>query len=982
MKPNKPIPLSVETNRMKLVDAIQEQAKQEISLYEAFYQRVLKNAETHRQVSLNHIAEIGSRLAQLKVDADELRHRILYHNEEVVVNRQQIIASTETKVHHENQEILSFDHTRLPETLHSIDYLSQALRLSKVEFVDMYSRLQSMGILNHESVFEYFHDKSARVEMILSKYNQEVYDAFQELDHKVSSMDQVLTDLLKEKTDKIQRTNQVFESELRHYLDNQLTFSAEEDPTSVTIQALSSDKWNQFYAFQTHENDKYLQLKERWEDEYRLLREQLIHDYLYEATVQLNVDKDIFNHVEQKTAEYEALLPTLNPKTDSKRIAQVHRHLYALQKYPSLLASAQKQAKKRLSKQHQRRKGLIQTAAFFTLEQIYELNKNVNEYQALMSVDPFLAQTIGDQSSIMIKDYRTTIELLRVNSELKTNIEYDIQMAKLKHEINQLEVQQMFFVKETLLKQERDLLLELLNIHPYLLNRSKELFVEKKQLAKERYRQECLEQTARFHLETLLEQNAIHRQHLVSLTELMIHHIRLSESHEIYVGDAKGELDYLLKQYDMKALYFKTLYENELSYLVSQKTRTEEGQKTHYDFVLTTFLNQMRFAEEQIKLANLEFRSRLESFLHVLDEQKIYQQSQIDQLTHAYESKMKRLDEEYQASVYASSHLLNEVSDKKQRLALQKTATQSKNEYESKKLVIEKAYREHPLLVEAEEHHSRFDVQTAKAMEEAERLRDYTISVYSEMYHKAKDRYDTLKPYVDQNINVLDSVFFDHLELIKQNYRRALSEAELELEQLVEPHMQKFLQVYFSDQDQPRKLDYQDLVVRFQSQKQEHEILYQTRIKEMDAQRLAKEKELDQNYQLQLQQIDQLLPVIDQRQNALTVEYDKALKSLHKEQVESQNRKASEAIQTIKTLTTEYERALKNHQKMAVSMKQDFAKVVKSYEPYIRLQRKHTNFEQVLKQVRKEQKHLYRLERQAIHTHFKKYTIPNDKKLS
>lgn len=982
MKPNKPIPLTSEQNRMRLIDAIQEQAKQETSLYEAFYQRVVKNTESHRQISLNHINEIGSRLEQLKVDAEELRHRILYHNEELVVNRQKIIATTELKVHQENTEILQYDHERLPETLHSIDYLSQALRLAKVEFVDLYSRLQSMGLLHNETLFEYFHDKSARIEMILSKYNQEVYDAFQELDQKVSTMDLVLTDLLKEKSDKIQRINDFFESELRHYLDNQLTFAAEEDPTSITIQALSSDKWNQFVVFQTHENEKYHQLKNLWEEEYRQLRNQLIHDYLYQATVDLNVDKTIFDDVEKATKEYEALLPTLNPKTDAKQIAYIHRHLYALQKYPALLQSAQKQASKRLKKQHERRRGLIRTAALFTLDQIHELRKNVSEYQALMSIDPFLAQTIGDQSTLIIKDYRTTIELLRVNSELKTNIEYDIQMAKLKHEINQLEFQLMYFVKETMLKQERDLLLELLNIHPYLLNRSKELFIEKKQLAKERYHQECLEETARFHLETLLEQNATHRQHLVALTELLVQHIRQSESHEIYVGDAKGELDYLLKQYDMKALYFKTLYENELSYLVMQKTRTDEGQKTHYDFVLTTFLNQMRFAEEQIKLANLEFRSRLESFLHVLDEQKIYQQSQIDQLTHAYESKIKRLDEEYQASLYATNHLLNEVQDKKQRLSLQKSVTQAKSEFETKKQVIEKAYREHPLLVEAQERYSRFDVQTAKAIEEAERLKDYTVSVYSEMYHKAKERYEALKPYVDQNINVLDSVFFDHLELIKQNYRQALSEAELELEQLVEPHLQKYLQVYFSNQDQPKQLDVQTLMTGFQTKKQELEATYQAKLKTMEANRLTKEKELDQTYQAQLQQIDQLIPSIDQRHHALTLEYDKAIKTLHKEQTESQSKASSEAIQTIKTLTSEYEKALRHHQKMAISMKQDFAKVVKAYEPYIKLQRKHTKFEQVLKHVRKELKQQYHLERTNIHHHFKKYTIPHEPKLS
>ena len=962
-------------NHQRLLETIKDQANQEIHMIEGFYQRIVDNAKRHQQIAINQLTDIQERLDRLKDDASLLRHRMLYHEEEVVVNRQNVIASTEQKVHLENLEILHFDHQQLPETIHAIDYLAQTLKQFRVDFVDLYGRVQTNNLLSNEELFEYFLDKSARVEMILSKHNQTVYDAILTLNSQVTEMDETLTNLLKEKTNKINRINQTFEIESRHYVDNQLIFNAEEDSTSIAIQALSSDKYNQFMTFQKHQNEQHNQLVKQWQTEYHTLRNQLIKDYLDQVLVEGSLSSTLFDSMEHSISEREAKIKTLSPKKDSKQIALLHRELYALEKYPHYLHKAQKQANSRLKSQRKRIMNMMKYSALSTLEAIHQLKQSADEYQALLAIDPFLAQAIGDQSSLMMKDYKTQIELLRMNSELKTNIDYDIQMVKQKQDINLLEHQLSGLIKETMLRQEQEILQEILTIHPTILNRSKKLFLEKKQLSYERLNLERLVQNASFHLEILLEQNSLHRQHLVNLTEKLIQHIRQSESHEIYIADAKSELEYMLKQYDMKALYFKTLYENELSYLVIQQSRSEEGMKSHYDFILTTLLNQMRFSEEQIKLAHYEYRSRLESFLHVLEEQKSTHQAQLEQLYHNYDSKIKRLEEDYQATLYATNHLYNEIHDRKQKNALDKTLSQAKSEYEKKRSVLDKAYQEHPLVVESQSRYEIFDQQTTKAIQDAEKLRDMTVSVYSEMYHKAKDRYDALKPYVDQNINVMDPVFFDHLELIKQNYKTALGEAELDLQELIGPHLQHYLEVYFLDEMKPQAIDFQSLTTTFQAEKATLESKYEQLIKQMDEAFFNKLKSMEQSYQTQIDQIDQMIPLVDSRHQALCQEYEKAIDLLKKEQLDKQQKKSSLSLKQISSLTKEYEKALKEHSQVAYRMKNEFEQVVKKYQPYLTFQEKHTHYSKTLRRVRRLSHHEKQQEAKQLLHYYKKFDL-------
>ncbi|MDP2426281.1 MAG: hypothetical protein U1C51_00375 [Candidatus Izemoplasmatales bacterium] len=964
------------TNRHQHMKAIEESSDQELKLYESFYQKIVNKATTHRQVSINHLTEVGERLEALKHDAEVLRNRITYHHEEVVVNRQKVIRTTEMKVHEENSSVLTYDHDRLPETIHSIDYLSQAIKQLKIQFMELYSRLHVTNLLDSEDLFAYFLDKSAHVEMILSRHNQVIYDHFHDLDHQVSSMDKKLTELLRTKNQKIQSIHAFYESEIAHYIDNQLTFTHEEDPTSITIQALESDKHNQLTTFKKHQEMQHRMLKSSWEAEYATLHQRLVIDYLHQSAANYNVDRTIFDDVVKRKETLSSMLPALNPKTQAPEIQRIHKQLFVLSKYPELLKKASAKATKILSKQHARKVALIKISELLTLDQTHELDKTYQEYKSLMQIDPFLAQTWGDRSSKIIKQFRTQLEVLRVNNELKTNIEYDIQMTQLKHEINQLELSMMYEVKEVHLILEKELLIELIQIHEELLERSLTLFESKKKIAFERIMIERVEQTAAEHLRLLLEQQTSHRVQLATTVEKLVQHIRKAESHEIYVGDAKGELDYLLKQYDMKALYFKTLYENELAFFVSQRVRVDEGQKIHYAFVLTSFENQMRFAEEQVKLANFEYRTRLESFLKVADEQKQYHQSQVDHLYQLYQSNLRRVEEDYQATLYATTHLLSETPDKKQRMALQKSLATSTQEYEKKKRTLDNAYQQHPIVTQADERLTHLDEQLQRAIEDAENLRDKTIAQYSELYHKAKERYDALKPYVDENINVMDPVFFDHLERIKGNYIEAQNAAEAELEQLVAPHLQRYLEVYFSDQTEPNYIEYKQQINDIEQANTLLEKQSNERLLAIEQDYSNKLKEINAFYKTQTDQVQPLLSTIEAKKKSIVQDYAQLLSSLEKERIDQATKTSKTAVQTIETLTSEYHKALKQDAKMAQNMSDDFEKLLHGYLPYIQLMKKRTKFHRQLRQIQKTVIRSYKTSKKGILKKYRRYQIP------
>lgn len=957
-------------------EAVKTSSDQELALYERFFRFVSDKATSHRQITVNHLLEVTERLEQLKQDADTLKNRILFHQEEVVVNRQKVIRGTERRVETENATLLSFDHLRLEESLHAVDSLSQTLYAQKVGFRELHQRLLLSNLLSSESLFDFYLEKSAAVERILSKHNQAVFDRFRELDATIRDMDLRLRTLLQNKNEKIASIRAFYDAELRHYLDNQLTFSAVEDPTSIDAQALESDKIRQFNAFKAHRENEHLRLKSMWEAEYASLFTRLVQGYVRSKALSLTDDAAFFEQADEELKRLRDEAKLLDRKQDAAKLAVLDKKIMLLKQYPSVLQSAKRRAARMLSKQHRRRVELIRLSELTVQEEAAKLKKTLDSYLALMEIDPFLAQTVGDDSSKIIKEFRNKLSIVKVDSELETNITYDIQMAKLKHEINQLELELTQEVKLALIVQEKELLLAIHQIYRELLSRSRELFGAKHQIILERYHIERAELLANLHLRDLTDANNLHRRILTEATGKLIQSIRRKESHEIYVAEAKNDLDLLLKEYDMKALYFQTIYENELSFFVTQKMRIEAENDIHAAFVLTTYENQMRFAEEQVKLANSEYRARLESFLEVVDEQRNYEHALVEHHYEQYLEKRHRLDQDYQATLYASNHLLSETKDAKQKLALQKTVDSSKTDYDNKVAKLETSYHQHPIVVSANRKLAELDLQVERAILDAEQIRDVTIAEYSEQYHKAKERYDTLKPYFDKHLNILDPVFLERFEAMQSRLTMAKKAAEAELERLAAPKLQHYLEVYFQDADQPDYLSYKETILRLETEKaalekasldKQDAILRDIQAK-IDAETLA--------YQAKLNEFLPMEALIDQKAKSIELEYRRLEDALKKEGTLAKAKRSDQASLMIDTLTAEYKKALQTHAGVDKQMAEEFEELTAMYKPYASVANRLFHTKRRLRAVKRVHAKESAKERRLIQKRYRHYRIP------
>jgi len=957
-------------------EAVKTSNEQELALYERFFQFVTNKATSHRQITVNHLLEVTERLNKLKTDVETLKNRILFHDEEVVVNRQKVIRQTEANVEAENASLLGFDHLRLEESLHSVDSLSQTLYAQKVGFRELHQRIHLSNLLSAEALFAFYLEKSAQIETILSKHNQTVVERFRELDAKVRDMDNNLRTLLQAKNDKIASIRQFYEAELRHYLDNQLTFSAVEDPTSIDVQALESDKIRQYAAFKSHRENEHLRLKSMWEAEYASLFTRMVQGYLRSKALSSINNASFFDNVEEDLKALREEIKTLDRKKDGVRVAQIDKAIVILKQYPAFVKQAKRKATLALSKQHRRRVELIRLSELTVQEEAAGLKKTLDAYLALMQIDPFLAQTVGDESSKLIKEFRNKLSIVRVDSELETNITYDIQMVKLKHEINQLELELVQEVKLALLAQEKELLLAINQIYRELLNRSRELFLNKHRLTLERLTIERGELFANEHLKELVETNNLHRRHLTEATGILVGAVRRRESHEIYVAEAKNDLDLLLKEYDMKALYFQTIYENELSFFVSQKMRIEAENEIHAQFVLTTYSNQMRFAEEQVQLANQEYRSRLESFLQVVDEQRGYQKDVVEHHYEQYLEKRHRLDQEYQATLYASNHLLSETKDAKQKNALQKTVESSKADYDKKVAKLETSYHEHPIVRQANAKLDELDKQVEQAILDAERIRDVTIAEYSEVYHKAKDRYDTLKPYFDKKINILDPVFLERFEAMQARLQTAKKDAEAELERLAAPKLKHYLEVYYENADEP---DLQEYRLKIQALETEKEAREKASWDKLDAIARDIQSRIDAANQAHAAKLAEYAPLetlIDQKAKTIEAEYRRLEDQLKKEGTLLKAKRSDQAAASIETLTAEYHKAVKANAVFDKKMKDDFDRLTGLYKPYAKIANRLTPYKQRLRAVRVKHAKESRKEQRAIHKRYRTYKIP------
>jgi hypothetical protein len=951
---------------------------QEISLYEDFFDKVTQHAKTHRQISINNLKESEKRLHQLKTNAEKIADSIFYHDEEIVVQRSRIISETEDLVRVQNEDILHHDRLSFDDTIQAIDYLAKALMQVKYDFIGFYSRSHLNSILSTEDFFDYYMQKSHAFQVILDRHQNEVYELFVKLDEQIKSMDDAIGNIIQSKNRKVTDIETFYDKEAHHFADNQLSFSAESDPTSIEIQALASDKINQYKAFCDHSIHQNMKIQKVLEDDYLTLYQRVLGRLLQSRSYQIINRFDLFDDPLRFKIEYKQKLLDAEAK-GSKELRSLLRIYQKICRWQKDVRSAETRATMMLKTQAKRKETLLKLSEETSVIQMNRLELYLNEYLEVMKFDPFLAQAIGDYSSKIIKDELARLSLLKLNKELKTNIDYDIQATKIKSQINELEIIMMNSIKKQLCLQEGELLSELNKIPLFLLEKRHQLISSSLAILRERHLIERLDKATNEHLAYLLVSGNTSRRWISIVSDELISNTRDKETHNIYVVEAKSEIELALKQYDISAIHIQTMYENEKSYLVMQKSRVDEETKINNDFILTTYLNQMRFAQEQIALAESEYRVRLESLMVTIDQERKFYNDQINLVHVKYDQNVRLIEDAYQAKLYSESHKIAETVDKKAQKALAISLEKDRRIRDQQVNVLVKSLAGDEVIIKSQNQLRSIDDQLQEAIHDADVLREATIREFTELYEHAKSRYEILKPYMDNAINILDPTFYDGLAAINERYHAKIHEAESELDRKIEKLLPQYREVFFTQDVEDHSLDYRARIEEIMMERETNEAVYQQKLQAVENHYRQELTMIDAEEESSKSAYKVEIDTIHNKEVATSAQFAQMAKTIDAEGDAKIKAHREATLSTINQLTDEYFISLKASKKTIADLSDDFQKLLDGYQDYLGFSEGEKKYRYVLKSIKKANRKKLHNSLKQLKIKYRHYHIFNQK---
>ena len=968
-------PLDVKTLAASHKDAVGVSFGAEAALYEEFFKKITGHAETHRQITLNNLSSVEERLAALKEDAAKLKDSIFYHDEEVVVDRSKIIRNTESAVHDHNVAILDYDRLNILKVIDTETDLSRSLLVGKADFFKMQEREYLQSLIETEDYFEFYMQKSTEFQTILARYEAEIAKIFQSLDAEIEGMDTMIGKIIRDKNAKVAGIEGFYDREMKHYWDNQYTYSAEPDPTSIEIQAIASDKINQFNAYKEHSIRRDADIRAALEADYRAVYDRIFQHLLRRASYAL-VDKyDFFDdpdrYLDQAKREVAAIAALSKPRGLKAAIARLAR----LEAWPKLKARCARRTDAMLKRQLLEKKHLLLLAETDTAKRIGKMAKSLDEYLAVIKIDPFLAQALGDESSQAIKDERLELSMLRVNKELKTNINYDIQSAKIKSQINGLEAKLAHTVNKEMLEEESELLQKIADINAFLIDSRARLKKLRFGVAKERLQIARVEGAVNVHLSWLVDSLNTDRMWLSLVFDELIKRVRQGETHEVYVVEAKAEIELLLKQYEMKAIHFKTAYENELAFLVMQKSRVGEETKINHAFILTTYQNQMRFAEEQITFAETEYRLRLEALADAVQDERKYHAETIQNVRDRFAKEIRLAEDEYHARLYTEAQKLEVETDVKKRKTIQGELDRQRQLRDNRVNMLVSTQSDDVTIAKAKRELEHLEDYLEEGVRDAEQLRDATVAEFTELYQYARARYEALKPYLDNSVDIMDPVFFDTLEKINDRRRYELKLAEARLDERMGPLLDHYREVFFQQTAGYDKTQYMELVDAIMTSRERSEAVYRTGLEALERDHLARLAEIDAAEAAEAQSATAAQTELKTRTDAARAQLSARGASLETAYVATVTA-ASETLQkTIAQLTEEYQAALRSHTQITKELSDDFARFLDANKRYVRLAMRQVKYDRVTAPIKKEnRKKTHRILRD-IRKKYRKYRI-------
>ncbi|MDT8337459.1 MAG: hypothetical protein RQ856_06510, partial [Candidatus Izemoplasmatales bacterium] len=494
----------------------------------------------------------------------------------------------------------------------------------------------------------------------------------------------------------------------------------------------------------------------------------------------------------------------------------------------------------------------------------------------------------------------------------------------------------------------------ILDVQTFFIGKRADTALSKNHLFTEKHNIFRLDKAINSYLKYEMRINNLNRTYLSYVTNLLVNYIRNSEAHNIELVEALSGVKLALKEYDITAIHFKTMFENEKRFLVMQSNRVNDETKINNEFILTGYMNQMRFAEEQINLANDEFKIRVQAIMTAVDEERQYYDDIIENQERQSKKRKDDLIDEYKSKLYQYNYLIEENVNNKDKNSLSKELAKLKERYDKKIKDSEITLSENEITINARRRLRNLDDHLEEALTEAVNLRDDTIDEMQELYNSAKERYEYLKVYLENKIDPLEPTFHQTLERMQGRYQFKLKTAEAELDYKTKDLLDNYINIYFEEQpglDQNKVLEY---INQIQIEKDKITEEYHAEINDIEVIHQDVMTKLSDEKKQIIEEAKSLTESVKNKEDLEISQKQQELQLLENRYVQQQLQKQNFYENEIETLTSEYNSTLIQSKRYINSLSQAFEKVLNTYKPYIKLTKNNRKIRTIMKKTTKQ----------------------------
>jgi hypothetical protein len=899
-------------------------SKDELSFFDELQRKIKHQIQTNRQITFNNLKETKESLSEIREKAKKLTDSIIQHDDTMIIEKQKIIDQALKKIHQQLFEVYKNEMHQIDDRVFSIEHLHNRLVDSNLEYLETYRHFLSGMIEKTDTHHHFLKQKSESINYTIDKHFQDIFNEFSLINKKITDIDKQITQLIEIKSHKEDILDEFFDIEIRHLTQEQINFNINEDPYSDSIEELTKKKEAEFKQFESHlhyQEDRLLDVfKSEIEDLY-----------------------DAFYHEEyQKTYKQ---------------------------------SQAEKYAKKMIHPIINEKKHVLLQYKKDNLQSINELKKGLVLYQKLYKTDPFLAQLFFDDGSREISDEVDFARLYKMNKSLKYHIYYTYKLAQLNHEMKINEYQFVHFIENKFMSQEIDFVNILKDIQSFLIENQSSVDASKIALKRDKHFIIYLSELIDAKIEHQIEKENLNRRYLSEFTRLFSHAIYQKADVDIELLNQSSSIRLALKESEIDTIHFKHLYQNEKRMLLIQQKRIESETEVNYQLITSTYLNQMRFAKEQIRLAEEEFKLRCSIMAHSIDSEKIHYYEMINHEVKLKDEAAMSHFSNYQKQVYEFIAEFESTESKKRRKQIEKSLSQVRESYKKEIDAILLAYRNNKKIQLYQKRLDELDMYLEDAYLAASKIHDKTIEEMDETYQLAEEKYNEFVSSIDRNNYPLDDFLYEALQDSKKRLEEKMLYASMTLDDKVGKAIETYKALYFKlnlkfdSKPVTKTLDeylnqLQAIDQTFDQTNEEITNQYQIKVETYNTdirqiqnhyQQLMNENTKEKNLEIQ-----QKTTLINDK-DAVFNDYIKQVKRQH--QIE------------LNQLVESYLNDVQTNKQMNQEVSDDYQSLIDAYKPYIQYSKKSKTIKRLIRQTLHAQKKAHRRDLKSLKKDIKRLTL-------